>query len=81
MSALWFTYLLTSRRLPKQPFRKWDRFLFVVFILLTAALIQFSLYILNISETHQRQTLGRIALVTFLVLGGGINVISNYWKV
>lgn len=67
MSILWLVFLLVTRRLPNQPFRKWDQFSFVVFFLMTAVLIQWGLHFFNISEIHHRRVFGAIAMGLFLV--------------
>ncbi len=66
MSGLWFAYLLITRRLPNQPFRKWDMHLVVVVFVLTAVLIQWSLHVLDIAEIHQRRRFFAIAMGLFL---------------
>jgi hypothetical protein len=69
MSMLWFFYLIVTRRLPNQPFRKWDRHLAFLFILLTAVLIQWSLHMLEVGEIHQRRRFFAIAMGLFLLCG------------
>jgi len=81
MSALWFTYLFVTRRLPNQPFRKWDMYLVGVFFLLTAGLIQWSLSMLGITEIHQRRNFGEIAMGLFAFPSLVTSLIFGSWKV
>jgi hypothetical protein len=79
MALLWLSFLFVTRQLPNQPFRKWDRLFYVCFIVLTAIVIQWSLYLLDISDLHQRRTFAFLAIVLFLIGGAAVNVIFNYW--
>jgi hypothetical protein len=79
MSSFWLAYLFVTRRLRNQPFRKWDRLFYLFFFILAAILVQWSLRLFDIIDIHQRRTFFAIAIVPFLILGGAINVIFNYW--
>jgi drug/metabolite transporter (DMT)-like permease len=80
MSALWFAYLLITRRLSNQPFRKWDMHLVVVFFLLTAVLIQWTLHVFEITEIHQRRRFFAIAMGLFLFSSLVTSAIMNLRK-
>ena len=69
MSALFTGYLVVTRRLPGQPFRKWDMHLGCVFYLLTAYLINWSLCVLGITEIHQRRAFFATAMGLFAFSG------------
>ncbi len=73
--GLWFAYLFITRRLPNQPFRKWDMFIAGPFALLNAALIQLSLHFLSITEIHQRRNFSTTAMLVFLIPGLVLNLI------
>ncbi len=75
--ALWFAYLFITRRLPNQPYRKWDMFVVGPFFLLTAALIQLSLHFLGITEIHQRRSFFATAMFVFLIPSFIMTLIIN----
>jgi uncharacterized oligopeptide transporter (OPT) family protein len=77
MSALRFGYLFITRRLANQPFKKWDMLFAVLFFVLTAVLIQWTLHFLEISEIHERRRFFAIAMGLFLASSLVMNLISG----
>lgn len=78
--ALWFAYLTITRRLPNQPFRKWDMFLVGLFLLFNVVLIQSSLHILAITEIHQRRNFGANAMFAFVIPSFLVTLVFNSRK-
>jgi hypothetical protein len=76
--ALWFAYLFITRRLPNQPFKKWDMFIVVPFFLLNAVLIQWSLHFLAITEIHERRSFFATAMLVYLIPSLVVNLIASY---